>query len=205
MYRLYWAPQTASFIAELLLTEAGASFETIEVKERRAADFLALNPLAKLPVLRLPDGTVMTESAAIALHLCEAFPEAPFAPADSHDRAVAARWLLFCASELYVAYQQLYHSEHFTVGGRAAREEVKAAGRGRIRTLWQIFNRDALNPGPYVLGERYSVADAYALMLVSWDQAPEVLLLREPKLGALVEDLRARPEVAALLSKYRTF
>ena len=71
-YRLYWTPTSGSFVVELMLREAGAPHETIQVEDRRAPDFLAVNPLGKVPVLELPDGTVMTESAAMVLQLFEA-------------------------------------------------------------------------------------------------------------------------------------
>ena len=202
-YRLYWAPTTGSFVVELLLREAGAPHETLRVQDRRAEDFLAVNPLGKVPVLELPDGTVMTESAAMVLQLFEAYPEADFSPKDAEAWAKARRWLMFLTCELYTAYQQMYHSEHFTVGSRIAREEVKSAGRGRVRELWKIFEAQALNPGPFVLGDRYSGVDAYAAMLASWDQSPDVLLTIRPKLGKLVQAMCDRPEAAAMIEKYQ--
>ncbi len=203
MYRLYWAPETGSFVIELLLREAGASHDTVLVEDRRAPGFLTLNPLGKVPVLELPDGSIMTESAAMVLQLCEDFPKADFTPPDAAGRAITRRWLLLLASELYVAYQQLYHSEHFTVGSRIAKEEVKATGRGRIRKLWQIFEEQALNPGPFVLGARYSAVDAYAAMLTYWDPTRDAVLAVRPRLSALVRAVSARPEVPALLAKYK--
>ena len=202
-YRLYWTPTSGSFVVELMLREAGAPHETLQVEDRRAPDFLAVNPLGKVPVLELPDGTVMTESAAMVLQLFEAYPEADFTPQGAASWTKARRWLMFLTCELYTAYQQSYHSEHFTVGNRIAREEVKSAGRGRVRELWKIFEAQALDPGPFVLGERYSAVDAYAAMLASWDQSPEVLLTIRPKLGRLVQAVCDRPETAAVLDKYR--
>ncbi len=202
-YRLYWTPTSGSFVVELMLREAGAPHETIQVEDRRAEDFLAVNPLGKVPVLELPDGTVMTESAAMVLQLFDAYPEADFTPQGAASWTKARRWLMFLTCELYTAYQQSYHSEHFTVGSRIAREEVKSAGRGRVRELWKIFEAQALDPGPFVLGERYSAVDAYAAMLASWDQSPEVLLTIRPRLGSLVQAVCDRPETAAVLEKYR--
>ena len=202
-YRLYWAPTTGSFVVELLLREAGAPHETLRVQDRRAEDFLAVNPLGKVPVLELPDGTVMTESAAMVLQLFEAYPEADFSPKDAEAWARARRWLMFLTCELYTAYQQMHHSEHFTVGSRIAWEEVKAAGRGRVRELWKIFEAQALNPGPFVLGDRYSGVDVYAAMLTSWDPSVDALLTIRPKLGALVQAVCDRPEAAAVIEKYK--
>ncbi len=202
MYRLYWSKGTGAFVVELLLREAGARHDTVLVEDRRTPGFLSLNPLGKVPVLELPDGSITTESAAMVLQLCEDFPQADFTPPDAAGRAVARRWLLLLATELYVAYQQLYHCEHFTVGSRIAKEEVRAAGRGRIRKLWQMFEEQALSPGPFLLGERYSAVDAYAAMLAYWDPSRDALLAVRPKLSALVRAVSERPEAPALLAKY---
>ncbi len=75
MYRLYWAAGTGAIAPEVMLEAAGTAFERIVVDlaagEHRRADYLAVNPVGEVPALVLPDGTVVTESAAIVLLLGE--------------------------------------------------------------------------------------------------------------------------------------
>ena len=80
MYRLYWAPDTGSMAPQVILEEVGADYELVllnyDAHEETEADFLALNPRGQIPALVLPDGTIITESAAMVLHIADAHPEA---------------------------------------------------------------------------------------------------------------------------------
>ena len=106
MYTLHWSPETGSFAPHAALEEAGAEYRLVEVDLQGGAhhseEFLALNPRAQVPVLTLPDGTVLTESAAMMLHIADCHPEAGlFPPVGSVARARAYRWLLFGVLNLY--------------------------------------------------------------------------------------------------------
>ena len=74
-YTLYWAPDTGAFVVEAVLEELALPYELVPVDtkrgEHRRPEYLALNPMAQVPVLRLPDGTHLTETAAMVLHLCD--------------------------------------------------------------------------------------------------------------------------------------
>ncbi|MBO0661441.1 glutathione S-transferase family protein [Jiella sp. MQZ9-1] len=102
-YKLYFKPQTRAFVARWMLEEVQADYELaaidLEAGENRAPAFLAINPMGKVPTLILPDGTVMTESAAILAHLADCFPEASLAPEiGTSARAIYYRWLFFAPS-----------------------------------------------------------------------------------------------------------
>ena len=102
MYKLFWAKSLGSMASEVLFEEIGAEYEKIaidiEKQENRSAEFLAVNPTGQVPALVLPDGTVMTESAAMVLHICDRHPEAKLAPpAGSPESARFQRWLVFMA------------------------------------------------------------------------------------------------------------
>jgi len=106
MYTLYWAPRTGAFAPDVVLTLCGAPFERRGVdydgKEQWGEAYRKLNPMGQIPVLLLPEGDVITESAAIVLHAVERFPEANLAPeACSAARAVFDRWLVFLAVAVY--------------------------------------------------------------------------------------------------------
>ena len=84
MYKLYWSKMSGAIAPQVLLEEVGAKYEKIVVdldqEENQEPDFLAINPMGQIPALVLPDGTLMTESAAIILQICDRHPEAKLAP-----------------------------------------------------------------------------------------------------------------------------
>ena len=94
MYILHWAPGCGSFAPHAALNEVGASYELVEVDlgsdQPYTPKFLAVNPRAQVPVLTLPDGTVMTESVAMSMHTADCHPEAGLMPevGETH-RAIA--------------------------------------------------------------------------------------------------------------------
>jgi len=105
MYRLYWSRNTGAFAPDLVLQLAGVPCERIlvdrSVGEHRQPEYLRLNPMGEVPTLVLPDGTVLTESAAMLLHLVDAHPQAGLAPPPgSADRTRFDRWVLFTAVNL---------------------------------------------------------------------------------------------------------
>src|SRR6185437_4247623 len=105
-YTLYGDLGSGAFSAEAALAEAGApyGFElvSLERNEQKQPAFLAIHPSGKVPALRLPEGEVVTESAAILLTLADHFPQSGLLPPQaSNERAIAYRWLAFMASEIY--------------------------------------------------------------------------------------------------------
>src|SRR6185503_12281454 len=105
-FTLYGDLGSGAFSAEAALAEAGApyTFELVSLdkKEQKQPAFLAINPSGKIPALRLAEGEIITESAAILLTLADHFPQARLLPPQaSNDRAKAYRWLAFMAGEIY--------------------------------------------------------------------------------------------------------
>src|SRR5215470_11210757 len=119
MYRLYGRPGTGSVTIEAILEVAKASYE-VEIIERspdgEVPEKLArLNPLGQVPVLRLPNGEIMTESAAIALYLTDQHPEADLAPSPtSGARASYLRWMLYLATNVYMTGLSAYYPDRYT-------------------------------------------------------------------------------------------
>jgi len=197
MYRLYWARNTGAFAPEAVMTLAGVPFERVAVdvdgSEHHGAAYRRLNPMGQVPLLVLPDGQAMTESAAMLLHLVDRFPQAGLAPAPgSSERAAFDRWLLFMAVNLYGGALRYYYPDRFSTDPAGA-EGVKAAA---VRDLdrWFAVVAAALDPGPFLLGARYGAADLYLLMLAEW-YAPARGLSAIRRLCAA---LRAEPAVAAV-------
>lgn len=204
-YLLYWSPNTGALVVEALLIETGAPFAKELVDTRagmhRRPDYLALNPMGQVPALRLPDGTVITESAAMLLHLAGAFPDAGLMPAPgSTARAVAYRWLLLLAAPYYEADLRYFYPERYTTDPNGT-EGIKAAAEAQLTKLLAIIE-DALEPGPYLLGRSFSAVDLYLFMVALWHPARHRILDRFPRLARHLGDVRRRPSIMRLWTDY---
>lgn len=156
-FKLYYNPQSRASVARWMLEEVGADYELVPVDfekgENRSPEFLALNPMGKLPTLILPDGTVMTETAAILAHLADCFPQAGLAPAPATpERATYYRWLFFAPSCLEPA-------------GVDAMMRKDAPPLPRMALGWGSYDdvidtiEGRLADRPYVTGDSFTAAD----------------------------------------------
>jgi len=198
MYKLYWSPGSGAFAAQAALEEANAGYERVtvdlEAGEQRSDEFLALNPRGQVPALVLPDGTVMTESAAMVLHIADCYPWAGLLPPPGDpDRARVYRWLVFAVANLYEADLRYFYPERYTTD-EAGVAAVKAAG---LRDMDRAFGlvEAALGGDPHLLGEIFSAADLYLLMLAYWHPERQALFERCPGLARLCAEVRARPAI----------
>ncbi len=206
MYKLFWAKSMGSMVAEVLFEEIGIEYEKVpidvEKAENRSAEFLAINPLGQIPTLVLPDGTVMTESAAMVLQITDRHPEAKLAPpAGSPEGARFQRWLLFMATTIYPAEQRLFYADRITTDASAV-AGIEACARTDMDSYFAILN-DALDPGPYLLGESFSAVDVYLWMFVKWHPDTAKLFADNPRIARLVELVEARPSVAKVWAANR--
>lgn len=205
MYKLYGDADSGSFAPQAILEEIGAPYEPITValskEASRTAEFLQINPLGQIPALVLPDGSVMTESAAMALYLAETAPEAGLLPPpDDPARAQALRWLFLLAANVYEADLRYYYPERY-VGEAAAVPGVKAAARTQMRRILDLVEA-ALDPGPFLLGARYSVVDPYLCMLACWYPDQAEIASELPRLLRHRDAVRARPAVARIWDQH---
>ena len=205
MYKLYWSIMSGVIAPQVLLEEVGAEYEKIVVDLEEEAnfepEFLAVNPMAQIPALQLPDGTVMTESAAMVLHITDRYPETKLAPIPgSSDSAIFLRWLIFMAASLYTTDLRLFYADQFTVDP-SGEDGVKASAQADMDRFFGIMN-DALEPGPYLLGQTFSAADIYLWMLAGWHVDPEKLMELNPRINKLVDLVQARPAVAKVWAEH---
>lgn len=204
MYTLFGRKGAGSVVVEAMLAEAGALYRVEDV-ERDADGSLSsslrrYNPRAEVPTLILPDDSVMTESAAIAIYLADIHPEAKLAPAvSSPARARYLRWLVYFATTIYMSDLRMYYPERYSADASAALG-IKARAIEHIGEEFAVF-AEALGKGPYILGSVFSVADIYAAMLYTWAPDANALFATHPNLKAHYERVVARPAVAQVWAR----
>jgi GST-like protein len=169
---LYGCRGCGSAVVEALLERAGLEFvyHAVKLSERGPATeaLKAINPLTQVPTLKLADGTVMTESAAIIVMLDESYPAARILPpAGDPRRALALRWIVFIAGNMYPAISVVDFPERW-VKSNAARPELKDGAVERLKAYWTLLEQ-ALKPAPYLLGREMTALDVYAAMLSRWE------------------------------------
>lgn len=194
---LYYSPAACSLAPHIVAREAGVAIELVEVDLathtlKDGSDYYAINPRGYVPALRLADGTVLTEVAALVQYLADLAPAATLAPAaGTLERVKLQAWLTFISSELHKAFSPwLWHKE--------TAESTVHAVREKIATRFAELDR-VLAAQPYLMGERFSVADAYAFAIVNWSNFLDVDLARYPALAAYMKRIAERPKVKEAL------
>lgn len=205
MYKLYWAQETGAMAPQILLEEVGADYQRVVLDLKEGAeiksDYLEINPRGQIPALVLPDGSILTESAAIMLQIADNHPDEGLLPKPgSVERGRVYRWLFYAVANIYESDLRLYYSVRFTTEVSCA-DSIKRRAREDMDNAWELLERE-LGDGPFLLGERYSVIDPYLLMLVHWHEQPEVLRARCPKLKRLCDGVRQRPAVERIWSQH---
>jgi len=199
MYRLYGRPGSGSVVVEAVLEAAGVPYE-VELVERsqdgQVPEKLAcVNPLGQVPVLRLPDGEIMTESAAISLYLADKYAKADLAPQPSSaERARYLRWMVYLATNIYMTGLCAYYPNRYTAdqnGGKC----VKSAALARMAKEWEIYAA-ALGDKPYILGDKMSIADIYAAMQATWNFDVPAFFRKHPNLRQMYDRVTAHPAIA---------
>ena len=204
MFKLYARPSAGSAAVEALLTECGAAFEIIDILREPDGtvprSYLQINPRGEVPTLRLPDNSIMTESAAMMIYLADLHPAAGLAPSvTSPLRGRYLRWMLFFATGVYMADLRMYFpARHSTDAGHA--DAIKAKAIEDMERDYDIF-AEALGEGPFILGQSMSAVDIYAAMLLSW--APDVaqLFARHGNIKKLYDLVAARPQIAKVWAR----
>lgn len=199
MIRLHYYPGNASLAPHMLLEELGVPYALELVDRERDAhkqpDYLALNPNGKIPVL-VDGDLVLYESAAICLHLADRHPEAGLAPPlGSAARAHCCKWLIWMTNTLQAETLTYFYPERLT-GDAAMAEVVKAHAEARIGAMLDLLDTEVARHGrAWLLGDDFSVADPYLLMLCRWTRNMGRPARTRPALNAVLARIAARPAV----------
>lgn len=204
MFTLYARKGAGSAAIEAMLALTGAPY-AVEDMVRNAdgkfeEEFHHINPRAEVPTLRLSDDTIMTESAAILIHLADVFPAAGMAPGiTSADRPRYLRWMAYLATTVYMSDLRMYYPQRYTLEGIGA-EQIKAVAAQGLADEFAVY-ADALGAGPFLLGDKISAVDLYTAMLVTWVPDMGELFSRHPNLKAMCDGVAAIPAVAKVWAR----
>jgi glutathione S-transferase len=197
MYTLYARNGAGSVAVEALLAACGADYKVVVLDRKPDGSFedffLAINPKAEVPTLVLPDGSVMTESAAMMIHIAEQFPKAGLAPMPGEaGRAQFLRWQVYLSAALYGSDLRLFYPHRFTADASGA-DGVKARAAEMMMHEFGIY-ADALGNGTFMLG-KLSAVDIYAAMLCTWAPDMGELFERHPNLKRMYDAVLANDAV----------
>jgi len=204
MYTLYGAPGSGSAAVEFALERTGAPFRLVRAaswEPDSALDALQrLNPLKQVPTLELPDGSVMTESAAILIYLGLAFPASRLLPHPGSACAQALRGLVFVAANCYAAIGVIDFPERwFADADDAAKESVQRAARERLHLHWDLF---ADQFGAQLRSDDPGALEVLAAVVSKWSGARAHLAARRPTFRATLERIEQHPAVAAVFARH---
>jgi GST-like protein len=196
VWKVYGQNGWGSAIAEAALAVAAHVHDHALVRHARdRAELRAHNPLAQVPTIVLPDGSVMTESAAIVLRLGDLAPNAGLVPPpDAPERATFLRWLVFLVGAIYPT---------FTYGDEPARwagaDGADALGRSTFEARLALWRQvEAAAGAPWFLGERFSAIDLYVGVMTNWRPNPPWFAEHAPRLAAIARACARRDDLAAV-------
>jgi len=187
MMQLYWSPRSRSFSALWLMEETGQPYERvltdISTGAQKTADYLAINPMGKVPALKDGEAT-LAEAAAICAYVAERYPEARLSPPLGDPlRAKFLYWLFFSPGCIEPAMVQI-----------ATKLEMNsvAAGWGDAQRVFDVLDA-ALAKGPWILGKNFSAADVAIGSALNFSVRLFKMVPSRPSFDAYIDRCRARP------------
>jgi len=203
MLRLHYVPGTAAMAPHAALAEAGADYTLVLVAadeyEPRPSAYLAVNPWGQVPTLEDGD-LVLTEAAAIMMHIADRFPAAGLSAAvGTRSRSELYRWLAYLSTEVQQTYMRWFYPARFTTDPNGV-AGVQAAAEAALRR--HVEWADAQLAGrAWLVGDERSAADIYLFMLTRWGRRLEPPAWDSPHLGAHFARLLERPGVRRMMTE----
>src|SRR6516162_2516839 len=182
--KLYYFTGACSLASNIALREGGLPFELVKVdrRTRKAADgldFNEVNPKGYVPALALDNGEVLTENVAVLQYIADRNPGAKLAPpAGTMERYRLVEWLAFISSEIHKNFTPMFRDD--------APEEAKQYARKVLTVRLDYLNR-TIGSRPFLMGEPFTVADAYLFTVLSWARHLNIDLGQWPQLPHYVE------------------
>lgn len=206
MLTLYGTQGSGSAAVEAALEIAGVPHRRVDAASWQPSPGLdelkGVNPLAQIPTLVLDDGSVLSESAAILIHLGLAHPASGLLARDDPARAQQIRGLVYIAANCYAGIGILdYPDRWYPDPDDAVKRAMQARGRARLHELWQVF-ADQFPAAPWLSGARLGALDILAATVSKWSGARKALAESRPGFAALLARIDADPRIASVWARH---
>lgn len=204
MLTLYGTKGSGAAAVEAALARAGLAYTGVDAASWNPGpgldQLLRVNPLGQIPTLALPDGTVLTESAAILIHLGLISPPDLLLPSDAGARARVLRGLVYIASNCYAAISIIDYPERWCEPcDDAMKARIRAGTRARLHAHWRVFadefsiGFDAGSPGALEL---------LAAVVSKWSGARAHLQAERPSFHAQLLRVEQHPDITAVFQRH---
>ena len=208
MYTLYGKKGSGSASTQTALELIREPYRVIETASWEAndafPDLLKINPLGQIPTLVLPDGSVMSESAAILIHLGLTHSESGLLPAEPSARAQCIRGMVFIAANCYAAISVIDFPERWCADADkddAVKERIRSGTRARLHKHWEMF-ADLFPARPFLSGDGLGALDIHAAVVSKWSGARKHIETHRPALHAALARIEAHPIVAKVFAEH---
>lgn len=207
MYTLYGSKGSGSAAVEMALHACGLEYRTVRAstweEDSAVEELRRVNPLQQIPTLVMPDGSVMTESAAILIHLAlTAAAPGRLLPEDAAARAQALRGLVFIPANCYSAISIIDYPERWTSDASdTAREALRAGTRNRLHQHWEIL-ADTFHGAPFLSGAQPGALDFLSVVVSRWSGTRAHLKQHRPAFSTLLEEIERHPLVAPVFERH---
>jgi GST-like protein len=207
-YVVWGAAGSGSMAVEAALTLMRQPYEVVEhptwENPQEADAGGRVNPQRQVPALVLPGGQVMTESAAILVHLTERHPEAGLAPpTDDPARAAFLRWMVYVPAQIYAMYWVRDVPSRLAADPKAEKVILERTA-DRIADCWTMMDAQ-ITPGRHLLGDRLTVLDLYVAVVSRWTPRRKRFYAAAPGMAEAVRRVDAEPRLAAFWAERMPF
>ncbi len=195
--KLYYTPSVCSLAPHIVLREAGYEFELEKVnlktkKTESGEDFSAINDKSSVPFLVLDSGETLTEGVAIVQYLADQKPETNLAPKNgTMERVHLQEWLSYISTEIHKTHWPLFYTNQ--VGEQASQVYLQ-----KLKKAYDYVS-NAMQGKQYLMGDQFTVADAYMYTVLNWHKFIKVDMSPWPVLVEYQQRVAARPKVQEAL------
>ena len=208
MYTLFGFKGSGSAAVECALEMTGAPYRIVETASWEPGPELdeleRVNPLKQIPTLQLPGGEILTESAAILMHLGFAFPQSGLLPDEPLQRDLALRGLVYIPANCYSCITVIDYPERFTTAtDDDARKAVRAGATDRLHRHWDIFaDLYPVDGERFIGGDQPGALDILAAVVSKWSGTRKHVKQSRPAFSALLERIESHPGVALVFGRH---
>ncbi len=209
MLTLFGAPGSGSAAVEVALALAGVEYRQVEaatwLPDSGIDELRRVNPLGQIPTLLLADGSVLSESAAVLIHLGLVHPASGLLPSAPSQRAQAIRGLVFIAANCYAAIGVIDYPERWCADAdEATRQAIITGSKQRLHALWDRFADEFVAPPdtPWLGGETLGALDILAATVSRWSGARAHLQTSRPAFHEALLRIEAHPQVAPVWARH---